>query len=418
MSENGWVKYIDEKSGAPYYYNAATNESKWAVQEELSTTVRFTENPVIANQEINGHDFGGDIEMNCAIPDNDGEISMTTTSTIENEELSSLYEYSNQSESLTEEFKSLILDRHVGPDVYVDDGTSTTYMRCIRINAVLVESPLCVLEGIVRTFVLVFMLMGHIIYKFFIHCRKKSSGIGSLCLVFYQPVYLREIALTMAATFSFAIPLLILSLYRKYDGEQHIYELSPIPTILGWVDPRRFCIITFGGGSQANYPPGGITKRNLDSWKGKIVLAPREVIDSVAAFVNGTKSAFAADTAAKRRSSRMGGQKAVGGKKKEGGGGGAEGSNRSNKNIKNVNNINSSSSNGNSSKKGAEDESFNSARKGINSKSKPDSSSSSSSIKAKSKRDGRNTTTSAGTAEAAVNSNSKTKSDDVLSPIF
>jgi len=64
--------------------------------------------------------------------------------------------------------------------------------------------------------------------------------------------WLREGLLLMSATLTLAIPGMALMVYRHFDADGDDWDLHPIPTLLGYVDPRRFYTFCLGQGSMAS----------------------------------------------------------------------------------------------------------------------------------------------------------------------
>jgi hypothetical protein len=123
--------------------------------------------------------------------------------------------------------------------------------------------------------------------------------------------YVREIVLIAAAIVSLAVPGLICSIYWGHSHES-AWELRPLLTVVGYVDMRRFAVITYGAGALASNVSGDsfselpteeklegrsksapkkknrIKDENQDSWKGRLLWVPREVTGDCAAFLRGS----------------------------------------------------------------------------------------------------------------------------------
>ena len=143
-------------------------------------------------------------------------------------------------------------------------------------------------------------------------------------------LYTREIILTIAVIISLSIPGLICSIYWRYSSETD-WELQPIVTIFGYVDMRRFGVITYGSAATASnvsnitdtddnniedkeslvnitiLPKTTSTKsssgrcsnskqastiridrNNQDSWKGSLIYVPKEIITDIKMFLSGS----------------------------------------------------------------------------------------------------------------------------------
>ena len=111
----------------------------------------------------------------------------------------------------------------------------------VFVSASLVESPFAIIEGFVRCCWFLFLSVMVVISipvfgrKYILHC--------SFLLI-------REALLNIAASISLCVPFLVCYVYRNYRADTD-WKLSPIPTIFGWVDARRFIAFTYGNGSLA-----------------------------------------------------------------------------------------------------------------------------------------------------------------------
>lgn len=115
------------------------------------------------------------------------------------------------------------------------------YSRFIYIHAFLVEGPISIIEGIIRFAIFfglgsIFLLLSFFTLKW---------------LKLYSILFIRESLLTLSAITTIALlPGSVMSIYRRYHDEND-WDLAPLPTIMGWVDTRRFITFTHGNGSSA-----------------------------------------------------------------------------------------------------------------------------------------------------------------------
>ena len=116
------------------------------------------------------------------------------------------------------------------------------YSVCIFINAIIIEGPFAATEAYIRSslFLLSFLL---VCIPYVVTRYRWLYQLGSILL--------REFLLSFAAALSLSIPLMSCFVYRKYRMDSD-WELSSVPTLLGWVDSRRFASFTYGNGSFAN----------------------------------------------------------------------------------------------------------------------------------------------------------------------
>jgi len=155
--------------------------------------------------------------------------------------------------------------------VYADtEQDIQSYRFFFMIHAIFCEGPGAIIEGLFRLIALLFIIL--ILFLLgLISCRSKflHQGLG----------FIREFLITLVAVFSLIAPGMVLFVYSNFDAELE-WDLKPIPTLLGWVDARRFAVITFGQGEFAgniNYNDRSVCQ---DSWIGPILLSPRSLWSS------------------------------------------------------------------------------------------------------------------------------------------
>jgi len=112
------------------------------------------------------------------------------------------------------------------------------FSKCICIHALLVEGPLCILEGIIRS--AIFFALGLIMLLISFFALKWLKP--------YSILFLNESLITLSAVITITIlPGSVMLVYRWYHDDDD-WDLAPIPTIMGWVDARRFITFTNGNG--------------------------------------------------------------------------------------------------------------------------------------------------------------------------
>lgn len=182
------------------------------------------------------------------------------------------------------------------------------YSVFIFINALLIEGPLAFIECIVRAF---FFLFASSLVLIAMLC---FPGLSSLTFRL-----IREAFLCGAAAITLCFPGAPCLVYRRYSADNE-WELAPLPTVLGWVDARRFISFSFSNGSFASnvlyrtqvetnstksdinnddpfrlksYPedkqpePGQRQWPCQDYWEGSILLEPRRVQADIIRIVRG-----------------------------------------------------------------------------------------------------------------------------------
>ena len=115
------------------------------------------------------------------------------------------------------------------------------YSFWIFLNAALLEGPLAAAEGCVRASV--FFAAGTLVLL-------PAMALRQADLVAFARLLLKEGLLSLAAAISLAVPCMACAAYRRYRMDVD-WPLAPLPSMLGWVDSRRFAVLTYGNGSFA-----------------------------------------------------------------------------------------------------------------------------------------------------------------------
>lgn len=237
-----WELHYDETQHSHYFFNTKTGASEWVEEEE-----------------------------------DDEENGIGEWSEVPELEKSKAHSNSNSDEEDDEADDNLLMadaDR-----VFAEtNGAVTSFRRCLLVTACLFEGPVTVVESVIRGGCFVFFA---IILVLPITCYWEQRGI----LFSRAKACLREGLLSLAAGLSLLLPCVACMVYRNYDSEAD-WDLAPIPTVLGWVDTRRFAIFTFGGGSNAQSvgtlrEPISLDfrlKDSNDSWRGGILFAPKTIM--------------------------------------------------------------------------------------------------------------------------------------------
>lgn len=159
------------------------------------------------------------------------------------------------------ESDELLISNLVDKDIlYRTKRDITIFTYCFIIHAIVFEAPLCVLESCIRCIVLcitcIFFLVLYLLSFPLAICFQSTTSISVHCTTPLPPLLrvcllcLYELILTFGLGLSLSIPCCILLIYRDFNGVDE-WELHPIPTIFGWMDPRRLAMITLGQGSTA-----------------------------------------------------------------------------------------------------------------------------------------------------------------------
>lgn len=278
MKSEAWSRYYDEGYNAYYLYNETTGESVW----ESDYNVDNTGTSVVR-----------------------GEVELTELAA---KEKNTSNEYTDQDSLLKRPTTFRSRDFPRDPPRTAEENNNydlLCYSRFVFLNAILVEAPISVIEGFLRIGIIAILLVIKVGY--YAYLRQPAGSVP--CII----SHFREILLTSAAMLTLLIPGTICLVYRHYSYEAD-WELRPLPTVLGYVDVRRFGTITFSSGSLAinsgaNKPrnissvvseshpsttnivvTSCIGENNQDSWKGAMKWVPREIYYDICKFVHGDNS--------------------------------------------------------------------------------------------------------------------------------
>jgi hypothetical protein len=297
-----WDRFFDDHYQAYYLVHKDTHESVWEIDHQNQIHDARCNNDECTKDDDNNegrteedtlyessgdHDYSSDYDLNNQFND----IISTEEVTIDNasDSLLSPPPLSISLDATTESYR--------------------TYSIYVVVNAVFIEAPFSVLEGILRCGLVASLLLikGSILMLGLLLGRIE---IQSFSISFGEVLfdYGQELLLTLAAVMTLMVPGSIYYVYRRYSPHRN-WKLEPIPTFLGYVDPRRFCMITIcGGGASASNCDilinpsinGGHTNStrrinqydvttNLDSWKGarSMMLIPRQIVRDIITFANG-----------------------------------------------------------------------------------------------------------------------------------
>jgi hypothetical protein len=299
---DGWERHYDASNKWWYRYNPATGQSEW--EDAFDTVV---------------DEAPGSIELNTSKrkkrkKKNAGDPSFPTNEdgVVERRRGGNSVEDMEDGTTLMED-----IDR-----IYAEtEGDIVCYYRCIFLTACLFEGPLVILEALVRS--MIFFVMG-IIYIILAILREQERDYWYT----HAKKCMRETLLCLATAFTFMIPFTGCCVYRAYRSDEAEWDLAPMPTVLGWVDTRRFFTFCLGGGSMAvrgradfidddDYElesgaedqerrSQGEQRQSLlyerafdihmrssrDSWKGGIPFAPRKVSRSLANVMYGDEDSL------------------------------------------------------------------------------------------------------------------------------
>lgn len=245
-----WKEHFDETYKAPYWHNEETGESTWTSPINAVNIPAHTK-----TNDTKKKKKKRDKEIHETIHSLDDPKTEAAANAAMMAAFGGTEDVSPDGNDLDR--VSLILDRD---RVYADtEPDIRRYSRSLYLNACILECPAAILEATVRGILFasatfVWVLLAIVRWR---HQRAVYIDTARACV--------REAFLCFASVSSLLLPGLSCFVYSRHDTEGE-WDLAPLPTILGWVDSRRFAAFAlFGGGRFAyddayddmiNGPPG------------------------------------------------------------------------------------------------------------------------------------------------------------------
>jgi len=294
----GFEKFVDKESGREFLYNKSTGQTKWTTSNSPSGMKKFMNLSEVELGEVNKLDGRNN--------SNEGELNETD----EASDSSSSAESESQAlvstpAKTTTSAKSLILGVDTSsptknPVLSMNEDRSPTqtltrrqeqnrtismFRCCLTFHSCCCEGPMAVAEGYTKA-VLYAVAAAALFLMYLLTVPLKKPNRTFKVAAF---ACLRESILFFAASVTLMIPCsATVSVYGRFKPEED-WEMGPIPTFVGFVDPRRFSTFEGGDGAIAvNYYKSGAT--SMDSWKGIILNPPGEMCNSILAKVFGQKN--------------------------------------------------------------------------------------------------------------------------------
>ncbi|KAJ1448495.1 hypothetical protein M885DRAFT_538928 [Pelagophyceae sp. CCMP2097] len=249
-----WQQLWDPDNEQHYFYNESTGESSWEAPAGWGAATDDDGRAVVPPKTARKGRPGGDSDSGDS--DSDGSES-------------------GDAPMLTESRDAVHIQK-------VFDDTETivrAYKSCFYFHACCCEGPAAFVEGVFRA---VWYLSLGTLALLFLGWRKKRRKMACK--------HLREACLFGAAALALGVPCGVQGAYAAFDADADDWELRPIPTVLGFVDSRRFFVVAFGqGASAANVrADDGVSD---DSWPGTILHRPYAVADCAGGFFMATEGA-------------------------------------------------------------------------------------------------------------------------------
>ena len=234
-SVSAWTEQYDEGYNAKYWFNAKTGESTWVKPEGFGVNIYSTDTSTLSAGTGNDKDKGG-----TSISNSDGtaveEGDTDTTSLLHSS--TSVQTHAHARANTHTSINLILNTERVRADT---EAAMKSFSRTIYFTAMFIECPMALLETCLRIglFLLSAIICGALAIFRYQNRRAYYTVLGRDCV--------RETLLCLAALFSLLIPGLVCTIYRQYHTYDD-WDLAPLPTVLGWVDSRRFASFVFGSG--------------------------------------------------------------------------------------------------------------------------------------------------------------------------
>jgi len=295
-----WTRHRDDTYNTDYWYNAKTGESSWT--EPVGAGAGAEAGAGAAGAGAADVDLESEAWETDSLLTSDSSAIAAHSSHRAGKASSSTGSGASEGGVRSSDIEKVSLLLHVDR-VYADTaGDVGAYERSMLYTAFFIESPLCVLEGTLRagSFLAAavlwgIMAVGAVCFTAAGETRRDtvttSAGKGARGVtrsgtegsssssaavkarrhrryLIYMIACLKEAALCLAATLTLLIPFTACLVYRYQPSASNMtpsttgnrgeeWDLAPLPTVLGWVDSRRFMTFVFGGGRFAVLPAGG-----------------------------------------------------------------------------------------------------------------------------------------------------------------
>ncbi len=267
-----WVRYFDSDAHAYYWYNHANGESHWDDQISRGETVVDDDYRTRLIEDAD-HVTSKDLNVNHSASGYAHPATKVKLKVKRKEKKSS---FSMPSSEEVDKEKD---------NEHVESSEIQYYRRFTICSALLIEQPLCLVEGFLRIVFLMAAIIFACLYNG-IFWSKEGFRLKNI----YRRI-IKDLLLTIAVLLTVLLPGTILCVYKQFNTERE-WRLNGFPTIFGDVDSRRFATITiFGAGSHAvNATAIYQESDSLDAWVDSIFIYPRNFIIDLRSFLAGRRN--------------------------------------------------------------------------------------------------------------------------------
>lgn len=290
--EPQWERFFDEQAQHHFWYNASTGESRWEDEVPPVAVQPPAARPHVPLHWLE-HEQDSSSEEDELSPDRlPLPPSVASTPAGQSDLAAQDRERPQPGARVRAAFSRAAHEKVVADTACI----MCCFKCCFMFHACLCEAPAGVLEGGLRAGVHAVGAMAMAVTAAMVRVSESPPAspsdtepefedvpVSTTCFHHAQ-AWARESVLDCAATLSFLVPCSTWFIYKDFRAdEDDSWSLRPLPTVAGWVDPRRFAVVTWGQGSDASNvlvsdaPDAAPQERPMDTWPGPVLHAPANV---------------------------------------------------------------------------------------------------------------------------------------------
>jgi hypothetical protein len=268
-----WETFKDPETGCDYHLNVATGESKWAgsAADQVRSQLHA---PADAARADDDDDDSAPLRLELVQPRvRPSDVERCDVFDDEDDELSAAAEEA----AVAREWRDRGMLRTVRrrPRARMSCGERCCDRALMCLEATACEQPLALLEALGRgPFYALGGLLLHVL-AVLVCASRGCDCVAGAKVARKANAFFREGALFFFAALSLAVPGAALFVYRDAPLDDADWDVRPLPTLVGSVDPRRFWAFYLGRCSLANNGYYDPLLGSLDwPWAGAVLHPP------------------------------------------------------------------------------------------------------------------------------------------------